>query len=222
MKTRQRIHLAVLIAALVLCAPDSLSAQAQETNRLLIFSKTAGFQHASIPAGIEAVRALGAAHQFEVETTEDAAAFTAEGLAEYDVVMFLSTTGDVLDESQQDAMEAFIQAGGGFVGVHAATDTEYDWPWYGKLVGAYFMTHPQVQEATLEVVLPSDPAVAHLPFRWTRTDEWYDFKALNPDVTVLLKIDPSSYEGSQMESDHPMAWRHSYDGGRAFYTANRQ
>jgi len=219
MKTRHRIILSVLAAFLLVYAAAPLSAAAQEPNRLLVFSKTAGFQHPSIPAGIEAVRALGAAHQFEVETTEDAAVFTAEGLAEYDVVMFLSTTGDVLDESQQDAMERFIQAGGGFVGVHAATDTEFDWPWYGKLVSAYFVTHPHVQEATLEVVRPSDPAVAHLPFRWTRTDEWYDFKALNPDVTVLLEIDPSSYEGSQMESDHPMAWRHAYDGGRAFYTA---
>ncbi len=219
MKTRQRMVLRVLAALLLAYAPGPLSAEAQETNRLLVFSKTAGFRHASIPVGIEAVRALGAAHQFEVEATEDAATFTAEQLAAYDVVLFLSTTGDVLNASQQAAMEGFVRAGGGFVGVHAATDTEYDWGWYGKLVGGYFLSHPQIQEATLEVVRPDDPAVSHLPSRWTRTDEWYDFKALNPDVTVLLEIDPSSYEGSQMESDHPMAWRHEYGGGRAFYTA---
>jgi type 1 glutamine amidotransferase len=208
-----------LVAALVAgAAAEVQSAHGQEAARVLVFSRTDGFRHSSIPAGVAAVRGLGTAHGFAVEATEDASVFTPEGLSSYDVVLFLSTTENVLDEPQQAAMEQFIRGGGGFVGVHAAADTEYDWAWYGRLVGGYFMSHPRVQEATLDVVQPDDPAVAHLPERWTRTDEWYDFKELNPDVTVLMTIDADSYEGSRMGAYHPMAWKHEYDGGRAFYT----
>ena len=105
---------------------------------VLVFSKTAGFRHDSIDEGIAAVCELAGAEGIAVDATEDAANFTAEPLGEYDAVVFLSTTGDVLNAEQQAAFEAYIQGGGGFAGIHAASDTEYDWPWYGDLVGAYF------------------------------------------------------------------------------------
>lgn len=186
---------------------------------VLVFSKTAGFRHASIERGVRAMQTLGHEHGFEVEATEDAAAFTDKNLEQYDAVIFLSTTGDILDEPQERAFERYIQAGGGYVGVHAAADTEYDWPWYGTLVGGYFKSHPRVQQATTVVADRLHPSTAHLPARWERTDEWYDYRD-NPrgSVHVLATIDERTYEGGKMGHDHPIAWCHEFDGGRAWYT----
>ena len=188
--------------------------------RALVFSKTAGFRHSSIDEGIAALQELAAEHDFEVDATEDASVFTDAGLAAYDVIVFLNTTGDVLDADQQAAMERFIRAGGGFAGIHAAADTEYDWPFYGGLVGAYFESHPEIQTATVKVVDRVHPATAMLPARWVRTDEWYNFQT-NPrgDVHVLAVLDETTYSGGTMGHDHPIAWCHGYEGGRAWYTA---
>ncbi len=185
--------------------------------KVLVFSKTAGFRHASIPAGIKAIRQLGARYKFTVQATEDAAVFNDESLEAFDAVIFLNTTGDVLDDAQQEAFERYIRGGGGFVGVHSATDTEYDWPWYGRLVGAYFAGHPAIQEAVVVVHDRKHPATRHLPARWERRDEWYNFRAQPRGVTVLASLDVESYEGSTMDP-HPIAWCHNFDGGRAFYT----
>lgn len=199
-------------------APPSTRPEARSFD-VLIFSKTAGFRHDSIPDGIEAIRRLGEEHGFTVEATEDAAHFTNENLAKYEAVIFLSTTGNVLDDDQQEAFEAYIRAGGGYVGVHAAADTEYDWPWYGKLVGAYFKTHPRIQPAEIIVEDRTHPSTKHLPERWPRTDEWYTYRD-NPRerVKVLMSLDESTYEGGGMNGDHPIAWHHEFEGGRAFYT----
>ncbi|MDY7085309.1 MAG: ThuA domain-containing protein, partial [Actinomycetota bacterium] len=116
---------------------------------VLVFSKTAGFRHDAIPAGIQLIRDLGAANSFTVTATEDSGQFTATNLARFSAVVFLNTTGDVLNPAQQSAFENYIRSGGGFVGVHAASDTEYDWPFYGELVGAYFASHPAIQAATV-------------------------------------------------------------------------
>src|SRR5690606_22823357 len=188
----------------------------------LVFSKTAAFRHGSIPAGIAAIEELGEEHGFEVTATEDAGAFTTENLAQYDVVVWLSTTGDVLNDAQQAAFEQYIQNGGGYAGIHAASDTEYDWPWYGELVGAYFRSHPPgTPDATVVVEDPAHPSTHHLPAQWERTDEWYSFRD-NPrgDVHVLASLDESSYNvGSHaMGHDHPIAWCQDYDGGRSWYT----
>jgi type 1 glutamine amidotransferase len=187
----------------------------------LVFSRTAGFRHDSIPAGVAAIRQLGDDHGFMVTATEDAGAFTAENLAQYDVVVFLSTTGDVLDAQQQSAFEDYIRDGGGYAGVHAASDTEYDWPWYGELVGAYFAGHPEPQDAVVEVTDRAHPSTAHLDRRWTRFDEWYSF-GTNPrgDVHVLAALDETSYDPGEtgMGEDHPIAWCHDHDGGRSWYT----
>ena len=187
---------------------------------VLLFTKTAGYRHDSIADGVAAIQDLGALYGFEVVQTEDAALFNDAELANYRVVIFLSTTGDILDDAQQGAFERFIQAGGAFVGVHAATDTEYDWPWYGGLVGAYFASHPAVQEAAVSVVNDVHPSTSMLPETWIRQDEWYNF-ATDPaaQVNVLLNLDETSYVGGTMGGSHPIAWYHDYDGGRSWYTA---
>lgn len=186
---------------------------------VLVFSKTAGFRHDSIPDGIEALQQLGAEGGFTVEATEDAGVFTPEKLAAYDAVVFLSTTGDVLDESQQAAFEGYIEDGGGYAGIHAAADTEYEWPWYGGLVGAWFDSHPLIQPATVQVEDRAHPATAHLGTAWERTDEWYNYRSSpRENVHVLAALDEGSYTGGNMGGDHPIAWCHEYEGGRAFYT----
>lgn len=187
----------------------------------LVFSKTAAFRHSSIPTGIAAIEKLGAENGFTVDATEDAADFNDANLAGYDVVIWLSTTGDVLDTGQQQAFERYIEAGGGYAGVHAASDTEYDWPWYGGLVGSYFNGHPAQQTATVKVAGRGNPSTQDLPSRWQRFDEWYNFRG-NPrgQVRVLAALDEQTYDAgaTAMGEDHPIAWCHPYDGGRAWYT----
>jgi type 1 glutamine amidotransferase len=196
----------------------STACAADEPYKVLVFSKTAGFRHDAIPAGIDAIRALGTANNFAVDATEDAAAFTTSNLAQYAAVLFLNTTGDVLNASQQTAFESYIGGGKGFVGVHAAADTEYDWPFYGNLVGAYFLQHPAIQPARVVIEDRAHAATAHLGPDWTRTDEWYSFRA-NPrsSVHVLASLDESSYSGGGM-GDHPITWCKNAGGGRSFYT----
>jgi type 1 glutamine amidotransferase len=240
--TRHRLPVRTLSAAALLLSASALSAQqspqsqaagaaaastagtcalqrARAGTRVLVFSRTKGFRHTSIPDGVAAVTALGAKHGFAVEATEDPTVFTDQSLRRFAAVVFMSTTGDVLDGPQQAAFERFIRGGRGFVGVHAASDTEYDWPWYGQLVGAYFKSHPRVQEARLDVRDRSHPATKCLPAVWTRRDEWYDFRAPPaPEAKILITIDEKSYSGGQMGDVHPMVWYRTYDGGRAFYT----
>jgi type 1 glutamine amidotransferase len=191
----------------------------KKQDAVLIFSKTNGYRHQSIEAGITAIRKMGKENNFLVDATEDSLQFTLKNLSRYKAVIFLSTTGHILGDEQQKAFEQYIQNGGGFVGVHAATDCEYKWPWYVKLVGASFLSHPAQQTARLIVVDKNNIATRHLPEVWERKDEWYNFKELNPDVHVLIKIDESSYTGGKNGNNHPMSWYHEYDGGRAFYTA---
>ena len=187
---------------------------------ILVFSKTAGFRHDSIPAGISAIRQQGSSLGFSVDATEESSVFTEESLARFKTIVFLSTTGDVLNPAQEAAFERFIRRGGGFVGIHSASDTEYDWPFYGGLVGAYFAGHPEIQNATIEIEDPAHPAAAGLPRRWQRRDEWYNFRR-NPrgSVNVLATLDERSYTGGTMAPDHPIIWSHAYEGGRSFYTA---
>lgn len=195
--------------------------QNQETASVLVFTKTAGFRHQSIEKGVAALRNLGAENNFDITHTEEATVFSSAGLQEFDLVVFLSTTRNILEPDQESAFTTYINQGGSFMGIHAATDTEYSWPWYGKLVGAYFDSHPNnpnVREAEMEVVVKTHPATAHLEDRWLRNDEWYNFKSINPDIQVLLNLDETSYEGGTNGENHPIAWYHEFDGGRSFYT----
>jgi cytochrome c len=215
---RKAAILAGLVAALSAFALPSV-ASADEVDRVLVFSKTAGFRHDSIETGVERIKALGQANAFQVDATEDAGAFNAAGLQQYDAVIFLSTTGDVLNNAQQQAFEQYIRGGHGYVGIHSAADTEYDWSFYGGLVGAYFRRHPAIQNATIKVADRQHPATQHLPDRWTRRDEWYDYRS-NPrgKVHVLATLDEKSYSGGTMGADHPITWCQTYRGGRSFYT----
>ncbi|MBT1688255.1 ThuA domain-containing protein [Dawidia soli] len=218
----RKLYSALLSFICIAAITGACKRQPDEPTRVLVFSKTTVFRHESIGAGIEAIRKLGQQHHFVVDTTENSAAFHEENLKRYKAVIFLSTTGDVLNGEQQNNFERYIQAGGGYLGIHAASDTEYDWPWYGKLVGAYFTSHPNapnVRTADFHVVDKNNPATDSLPDPWKRDDEFYNFKDINPDIKVLLTIDEKSYEGGTNGDHHPMAWYHHYDGGRAFYTA---
>ncbi|KAA5538842.1 PKD domain-containing protein [Adhaeribacter rhizoryzae] len=186
--------------------------------KILIFSKTSGFYHTSIPKGRIALMQLARENNMEADTTTNPAAFTDANLKNYAAVIFLSTTGDVLNNAQEAAFERYIQAGGGFVGVHAAADTEYDWGWYGRLVGAYFLNHPKQQDAVIQVTNRKHISTKHLPKKWKRWDEWYSYKNINPAIKVLMNLDETTYEGGKNGKNHPIAWYHEYDGGRAFYT----
>jgi cytochrome c len=201
-------------------SPSGSTASIPPAFSVLVYSKTEGFRHDSIPAGIAAIRQLGQQRGFSVDATEDGEAFADAALAKYKVVVFLSTTGDVLNETEQRAFERYIRGGGGFVGIHSATDTEYGWPFYGGLVGAYFAGHPDIQTATVQIENTANPSTASLPRLWIRRDEWYNFQK-NPrgTVDVLATVDERSYAGGTMAGDHPIMWSHTYEGGRAWYTA---
>ena len=213
----RRIHLSIVFA--LACLYFSCSNKRDEKPRVLVFSLTKGFHHESIPDGIAAIQKLGQENGFDVDTTTNPEMFNDSTLKKYSAVIFLSTTGNVLDYKQEAAFERYIQAGGGFVGVHAATDTEYDWGWYGRLVGGYFNGHPVPQQAKFIIKDKDHPSTKFFTDTiWQRTDELYNFKKLNPDIHVLITIDESSYKGGTNGAFHPMAWYHDYDGGRAFYT----
>jgi type 1 glutamine amidotransferase len=213
---------ALACGAALLLVPSAAPAAPAAPPRLhvLAFTKTAAFRHDSIPAALHAVRELGMANGIAVDATEDGGVFTDAQLARYDAVIFLLTTGDVLDGAQQGAFERYVRGGGGFAGVHSAADTEYDWPWYGELVGAYFRNHPAVQRAAIDV-LAREVSTVRLPRRWVRTDEWYSF-ASSPTgkVRVLARLDESSYDPGEtaMGADHPIVWAHQVGKGRAWYT----
>ncbi|MFE0712863.1 ThuA domain-containing protein, partial [Streptomyces sp. NPDC058865] len=198
-------------------APQAVAAD--PAYKVLVFSRTAGFRHSSIDDGIAALRSLGAENNFTVDASEDPQVFTTGNLAQYRSVVFLSTTGDVLGDTQQTAFEQYIKGGGGYVGIHAAADTEYGWPFYEGLAGALFHSHPAIQSATVRVEDRAHDATAHLGTTWQRTDEWYNYRT-NPRATarVLASLDESSYSGGNMSGDHPIAWCKDYQGGRAFYT----
>ena len=188
--------------------------------RVLLFSETRGFRHDSIAVALNALDRLATSAGMQPVLAADSTGhFTQSNLARYDAVIWVLTSGDVLNTDEQTAFEHYIRSGGGYAGIHAASDTEYDWPWYGRLVGAYFDRHPAIQVASQVVENNAHLSTAHLGTSWTRTDEWYDYRS-NPRaaVNVLLSLNEDSYSGGGMGSDHPSAWFHNYDGGRSWYT----
>ncbi|TDB66085.1 carbohydrate-binding protein [Arundinibacter roseus] len=202
-------------------SPQLTKAASVSPARVLVFSKTKGWKHTSIPFGNAAIQKLGQEHGFRVDTTKNAAYFTDDSLRNYRAVIFNCTTGNVLNAEQQAAFERYIQAGGGYMGIHSAADTEYEWPWYGKLMGAHFANHPLnpgERTATVEVTDKTHPATAHLPDLWTRKDEWYSYRSFYPGLNVLASLDEESYQNGTNGANHPIAWYHEFDGGRAFYT----
>lgn len=206
----------MLAVICLLCFSNPVSAKKK---RILVFSKTAGFHHSSIDEGIAAIQKLGQENNFDVDTTKNSELITAKNLKKYAAVVFLNTTGDIFNDTQQKIFEDYIHAGGGYVGIHAASDTEYDWPWYGKLTGAYFVSHPAQQVADLQVLNNKTIATKHLPEIWKRKDEWYNFKDIQNGLKVLINLDEKSYKGGINGAAHPIAWYRDFEGGRSFYTA---
>lgn len=220
MKLPLSISLAIALAS---------SAFSQQFNALL-FTKTDGWHHDSIAAGVTAMQDLAKLHHFDLFWTEDAGrVMNDEWLSRYDVVIFLLTTGDVLNDEQQAAFERYIQKGGGFVGIHSASDTEYEWDWYTNMVGHMFHIHPAIQTASMKVEEPNFPGMDRFAHRFLFTEEWYEFDApRTDDLHYLLSVDEKTYapetdwgakKGHGMGEFHPVSWYKEYDGGRAFYTA---
>ena len=212
----------------VLLASFGSVAQAKQF-KALVFTKTAGWHHESINAGITALRKTADEHYFDLQWHANASKITDKQLKKFDVIVFLSTSGDILNEQQQAAVEKFIQSGKGFVGIHSASDTEYDWSWYQKLVGRNFVTHPSIQTAKLKVEDRNFPGLSTMPDEFLWTDEWYQFDKAHVDgLNYLLSVDEKTYDAKVvkrgkvthqgMGSFHPIAWYHNYDGGRSFYT----
>lgn len=186
--------------------------------RVLVFSKTAGFHHNSINQGNAAIQKLGLENNFDVDTTSNADRFVEDSLKNYSAVIFLNTSGDVLNNYQEADFERYIQAGGGYVGIHSAADSEVDWGWYNRLVGGYFGSEPVLKKATLSISDKSHPATKGMDDTWEITDEWYTFKKLYEPVKVLMTVDKSVFNSPEVEKT-PVAWYHDYDGGRSFYTS---
>lgn len=203
-----------VFSALVLLCSSVTKAQ----DKVLIFSKTAAFRHESIPKGAATVAEILKNAQITSVHTEDASYFNADSLQQFGAIIFLSTTGDILNKDQKEAFQTFIRSGKGFVGIHASSDTEHNWPWYGGLVGGYFSSHPAVQEAKIDVIETEHISTSHLSKIWWHKDEWYDYKDVQPGLHILMKLDEESYQGGKMGKFHPIAWFQPYDGGRSFYT----
>jgi type 1 glutamine amidotransferase len=220
--TLRVLSLSLILTLASACGSEAKTGQIAERPRVLVLTETTGFRHESIPAGVRAIQRLGRTHRFTVDTTGSSSRFTAKGLAPYDAVIFLSATGTpIAKRAEQRAFERYIQGGGGYLGIHAASDTRGKWPWYENLVGARFTRHaPGTARATVRVEDRRSAATKDLPEEWTRTDEWYEFDR-NPRgrVRVLATVDESTYSGGTMGADHPIAWCHRYDGGRSVYTA---
>jgi cytochrome c len=213
-----------ILCAVALIAAAGLPPAAAAEFSALVFSKTLMFRHPSITNGIAAIRKLGAENGFHVDATEDASVFTPTNLARYKVVIFLSTSGDILNEEQQAAFKSFIDQGGGLAAIHAGVAgdvaTEGGWPWYGESLCARFTNHSAIVQATVDVEDSSHPSTAPLPLHWVRTDEWYNFiSSPRGCAHVLASLDETTYKGGTMGKDHPIAWCKQVGKGRIWYTA---
>jgi cytochrome c len=219
---RKRCYVIAFCLSLVIGSIAAPAASAQARFTVLVFSKVNGYYHDSIPAGQQAITELAAEHGFEATVTDDAGVFTDAGLAPFDAVIFNNTNsrdGAILTAAQRAAFERYIRQGGGYAGIHSASGTEYDWPWYGQLMGAFFDKHPAIQPVTIQVDDRAHPSTKDLPQTWQRTEEPYDFR-VNPrgNVHVLASYDTRGYTGHTMGPDHPIAWCQNFEGGRSWYT----
>nr|MBC7614386.1 ThuA domain-containing protein [Pseudopedobacter sp.] len=209
----------------------NVTAQEKKQFNALLITKTAGWHHESINEGVAAIKALGERNFFNVTWNQDGVPITEKYLQNFQVIIFLNTTGDIFKDEEQKAIEKFIQSGNGYVGIHSASDTEYEWPWYTKMVGRMFHIHPVIQTAKLKLTSNKFSGLEGFSDGQFWTDEWYEF---GPETTnglnYILAVDESSYnpkvewgdrnlKGIGMGNFHPIAWYHDYDGGRSFYTA---
>ena len=218
----------VLRLLLILAGAATLAdsaAWAGEKPRVLIFSKSTGYRHGSIEAGVAALKALGARAGMTMIASEDADIFSTDGLKGVDAIILLSNTSgkDPASEwftgQRRAAFEAFVHRGGGVVGIHAAADSHYNWPWYGRMIGGRFQRHPKgTPEGTVTVVDPKHPAMKGLAPVTRHVDEWYYYDDYDPRLHILATVDPASI-GEADVNPNPAAWSHEFEGGRVFYTA---
>ena len=221
MKTKWQRLIHARKSFIVLCfLALSYSVFAQEDLNVLVITTTNGFRHKSIPKGIEKMKDWSIEQQWNITFSDDSTQVNQRVLDKTDVLVFLNTKGNILGDSERKALVNYINKGGGFVGIHLASGTETEWPWFHQLIGAEFKDHPEVQSARMFVNKTfKHPSVDHLGDTFQIVDEWYNFKeSVLPHVNVLLRLDESSYSGIKMGEDHPIAWYHYYEGGRVFYT----
>ena len=181
-----------------------------------MITETKGWVHDSIESGLKLIQKIGNKNIFNVYHSDNSSVITYKNLKEIKTIIFLNTTEEILTDVEQKVMESFIKSGKGFVGVHAAADTEYNWQWYGKLVGAYYRNHPEVMNGKILTI--NHKITNHLDSEWEIEDEWYNFEYVNYDINILLHLDEDSYIGGEHPDYHPITWYHEYDGGRSFYT----
>lgn len=217
-KLKSRLCRLILFGVLLVVISTNVPPISGETLSVLVYSRTTGFRHDSIPVGVQAIQDLGVAYGFSVIASEDPTIFSDTALAQFDAVVFLHTTGNPLESAQRSAFERFIESGKGFVGIHAASDVDGTWPWYVQLLGAQFAGHPAIQTATIDVIDPIHPSTTNLSTPWQRTDEWYNFQNLNPNIHVLLNLNESTYNGGTMGTNHPISWFQQFGAGRSWYT----
>lgn len=214
----------LISTCLIICCgkpASNAAAKVRQEKRVLIFTKTApdSYRHVSIESAKIAVKKLCEENGYLADTTENSAFFTDEKLKQYSTLIFISSNKDVFTDDQKAAFQRYIRAGGGFVGIHAATGTEREWAWYGKLVGAVFVWHPPIQTGTIDVIDQTHPSTKDLPKRWQRYDEWYFFRDINPNIKVLATLDTTTFKSERHTANYPFAWYHEFEGGRSFYTA---
>jgi type 1 glutamine amidotransferase len=183
----------------------------------LVYTKTNGYRHESIPAGIEMFETNAGKWKLRVHNTE--ARLTAADLDTCELLVLLSNTGEVFNEEEETALQNYVHGGGRILAIHSASDAEYSWPWYHKLIGASFKDHPAIQQARSILQESAHPSAMGLPINWIRTDEWYNFKDLQSDINVVYNLDETTYSGGTHGATHPISWYHEFEGGRVFYTA---
>jgi len=198
--------------------PKCLNCSNENDFSVLVITETDGWVHDSIEAGLKLIKYLGDKNRFNVYHSNDSRVINYSNLKSIKTLIFLNTTEDILSEDEQVVMQKFIQSGNGFVGVHSASDTEYQWKWYGELVGAYFKSHPEGTTNAKIIKIENGRFSKHLNPIWEVEDEWYNFNYTNDDINVVLELDEKSYYGGENGDYHPITWYHSYDGGRSFYT----
>ena len=195
---------------------NCLNCSGNNSYSVLVITETKGWVHDSIESGLKLIQNIGNKNNFNVYHSDNSSVITYKNLKEIKTIIFLNTTEEILTDVEQKVMESFIKSGKGFVGVHAAADTEYNWQWYGKLVGAYYRNHPEVMNGKILTI--NHKITNHLDSEWEIEDEWYNFDYVNYDINILLNLDEDSYIGGEHPDYHPITWYHEYDGGRSFYT----